>query len=84
MHISAYACHPPAISTVFQYWPLTEFHKHWEYFKISKNPILTRFIEIHTFQFPLEVYEIDPFFYVFMSQKYHFVFLIHKNIPFSL
>ena len=70
----------PAISTLFQYSSIPHlqnsvFNKHWEYFKISNSSILTRSIKIHTLQFSLNVFEIDPFFYVFMSyNKYHLCF----------
>ena len=55
------------------------FNKHWEYFKISKSPILTRSIKIHTLQLSLKVYEIDPFFYLFMFHKYHLCFTFIKT-----
>ena len=62
-----YVCHPLPF---LQYSSIPHlqnyvFNKHWEYFKISKSPILTRSIKLHTLQFPLNVYEkVDPFFFI--------------------
>ena len=44
-----------------------------------KSPFLTRPIKIHTLKFWYKVYEIDPFFYVFVYAQISSLFHIHKT-----